>query len=101
MKAMGRAARANLRLWWPEVLWVCFGAPITLVTPGPKLPDLAIVFVFSAVFWAMGFRHRHMPIFEVIRGINDRQKRMEDKLDQALGASEEKPQAKVRHLRRV
>ena len=52
--------------------------------------------VIAGVGWAIGFSHRHRPIWDVIR-------RMDNKLDAAL--TDEKPSAEpsaeVRHLHSV
>ena len=85
-----RVARANLRAWWPEIL--CAGILVAIAFAGQKDDPLFAVFcgLIGAAFWAMGFRHRHRPVFEVIR-------RMDAKLDAAL-ADDDGPVAEVRHL---
>ena len=84
--------RANLRAWWPELLWVAF-AGVLCLTMKDGAVGFVIVLLFSGVFWAMGFRHRHRPIFEVIRGLDA-------KLDAAL-EDDDRPDAEVRRLHSV
>jgi hypothetical protein len=105
MKRTGRAVRANLRIWWPELIVTTLCAFFILVGVFGSASQSTAMYTFggytgfaAGIGWALGFRHRHMPVFEVIRRMGDGQRRMEDKLDQAL-AGEDKPAARVRHLR--
>jgi hypothetical protein len=89
----GHAVRANLRIWWPELLVAAMLTAIAFA--GQKDDPLFAIFcgLIGAIFWALGFRHRHRPIVDVIR-------RMDAKLDQALG-DDDRPLAEVRHIHSV
>ena len=89
-KATGRAVLANLRIWWPELI---LAAIVALVWATQNPQNAIAVLVAVGIGWAMGFRHRHRPIFDVIRG-------MDAKLDEALG-EDDRPVAEVRRLRSV
>lgn len=88
-KRTGHGVRANLRAWWPELVWLAFAALMSFTAAGGAT-GFAIIVVFSGMFWLMGFRHRHRPLWEVIR-------RMDAKLDKLGPAAE--PSARDRHLR--
>ena len=87
-----RAARANLRIWWKELTYLAITGALCLTTKD-GLTGYIIVTGFSAGLWLMGFSHRHMPIFQVIR-------RMDAKLDEAL-AADDRPDAEIRRLHSV
>lgn len=90
MSRMGRAALASLRTWWKELAYLALSALFIPAAHGWVL-TLAMDLP-GAICWALGFAHRHQPVFDVIR-------KMDAKLDQALG--DDKPPAKVRRLHSV
>lgn len=86
---MNRAALCKFtREWWPEIVWVSFATPLTLVTPGPKLPNLAIVMVFSVIFWLMGHRHRRLPMQATLDGVKQDVRQVRDILLAEADAAE-------------
>ena len=82
---------ASLRAWWKELVTV---AAFTAVACAPAHGTLFLgVFcmALTGVGWALGFSHRHRPVWDVIRG-------MDGKLDRALA---DEPPAEVRRLHSV
>jgi hypothetical protein len=88
MKRMS-AALSNLRAWWKEAIGigVCVLAGFTSAGPAGGVA----VFIVLLIGWGIGFSHRYGPIWQTIR-------RMDAKLNEAL-AADDRPVAKVRHLR--
>jgi hypothetical protein len=102
MRTTDPAVRANLRAWWPELIWVAVMA-VVCFTAADGAVGFVVVLLFTGAFWLMGYRHRHRPLWEVIR-------RMDGKLDRALAAPARRseppagdpgPQAEARHLHSV
>lgn len=91
MKATVRAALGNARNWWPEGICAALCIAIGLSSKGIA-PAIGLA-CFIGAGWAMGFRKRHRPLWEVLR-------RMDAKLDAAL-ADDDEPVAEVRHLHSV
>jgi hypothetical protein len=83
------AVLANLRAWWKEGIGIGLSVLAGFTNAGPSAG--VAVFLVLLAGWAIGFSHRHGPIWETIR-------RMDGKLDQALAPADQ-PVAKVRHLR--
>lgn len=79
------AARANLKIWWPELLVIAMLTAIGFA--GQPDDPLFAVFcgLIGAIFWALGFRHRHLPFMQTIRRIDAR-------LDEALARDEPEPE---------
>lgn len=75
MKATGHAARANLRIWWREliVIAVC----VLMVATRAYVAGFGLAGIIG-IGWALGFAHRHRPLWDVIY-------RMDGKLDKAIG----------------
>jgi len=92
------AVLANLRAWWKELIIAAMCGlfiAIAIMQSGEQRAEMFTLGGYTAVAvgigWAIGFSHRHGPIWETIR-------RMDGKLDQALAPADQ-PVAKVRHLR--
>ena len=83
MGSITGVARASLRAWWPEVL--AGGILVVIAFAGQKDDLFFAIFavIYGAIFWAMGFRHRHLPLAVAIRDTHSRIRRMEGKLDAA------------------
>ena len=64
-KRTGHGVRANLRAWWPELVWLAFAALMS--SPQPEARPGSRSSSCFGMFWLMGFRHRHRPLWEVIR----------------------------------
>lgn len=79
-RAVG-AALGRLRSWWPEALAAAI--LIAICFAGQKDdPLFAIVEgIIGAIFWAMGFRHRHLPLAVAIHETHEGMRRMEEKLN--------------------
>jgi hypothetical protein len=48
---------------------------------GRSAADDVIVAAFAGIFWAMGWRHRHLPLAAAIRETHAGMRRVEEKLD--------------------
>lgn len=85
------AARSSLRTWWPELITTALLVAIALA--GQKDDPLFAVFcaLIGAIFWAMGFRHRHLPLAIAIRDTHESMRRVEHKLDEAAAREQGPP----------
>ncbi len=98
----GAVRRVSLRAWWPELLAAAVLAAAGLA--GQKDDPLFAVFegIVAGIFWAMGFRHRHLPLGRVIRDTHDGMSRIEDQLKASVPqeGTARPPLAVVRQFRR-
>lgn len=63
-----KRVRSRFREWWPEIIWALFA--ITFALGALHSPSGFIyVGVFSVVFWAMGYRHRRLPMQATLDGV--------------------------------
>lgn len=75
------AALAKLRSWWPELLAAAI--LIAICFAGQKDDPLFAILegIIGAIFWAMGFRHRHLPLAVAIHETHEGIRRVEARLD--------------------
>lgn len=79
MRTTRTAAKAFTREWWPELL--CAGLLGLIAFAGQPDDGLFSGFcaIIGGIFWAMGRRHRRLPLERQVREILDTTRRIEDR----------------------
>lgn len=102
MKATGRTrALSSLRAWWPELA----AAAILTATGCAPAHGTLFLAVFCAcmigIGWAMGHRHRTLPLTRQVREIWETTRRIEDRgLGEPGPRDADGPLARVHPIRR-
>jgi hypothetical protein len=78
-RAVG-AALGKLRSWWPELLAAAIFIAIGFAGQADDVLFAIFEAIIAAIFWGMGFRHRHLPLAVAIHETHEGMRRMEEKL---------------------
>lgn len=88
------ALRARFREWWPEA--TCAALLLVIAFAGQKDDPLFAVFcaITGAIFWAMGIRHRRLPLQATLDGVRQDVSEVREIITAAVAAAEDEPPAR-------